>query len=156
MIKQGEQTIRRGDAQLKQNLLGKDETVNVYVVNRKSGHKEFFMGANTGFQWLFTNENLSGNDIRLFGYMTTVMNWENVVEMSQQALAQALNTNPVVISRSIKVLKANGLIRDDRKVGNIKLYRVNPFISFKAKHRHVKRLREEWEEQETTAALSVS
>ena len=111
------------------------------------------MGDNTGFQWLFTNENLSGNDIRLFGYMTTVMDWDNVVMMSQQSLAEALKTNPVVISRSIKVLRENVLIREVRKMGNVKIYQVNPYISYKAKHSQIRKLRESWPEVEKEDAL---
>lgn len=125
------------------------EVTEVKVVESRkwSGHRNFFMGFDAGLKELVTENELSGMDMRLLILMLTLMNWDNVVEYTQQALADELKTSPVVISRSIARLKKLDVIKEAKQIGRVRFYRINPYLGSKAAKTPHNKLMQIWNEE---------
>jgi len=93
---------------------------------------EFFMGRQEGFLRL-SREGLSGADWNVLGVYLGNLDFENYIQISQQAIADYLEMKQENVSRSTKKLVEKGIIIQGSKVGRHNTYRLNPFYAWKGK-----------------------
>lgn len=87
------------------------------------------------------DDNLTGDDRRVFQFLTGIvddMNWMRVV---QKDVAARLGMQPPHVNRAIKNLVGAGYILEGPPAGNCKTYRLNPHMGWKGpalKHKPAK------------------
>lgn len=123
--------------------------LDVYVIPRRdSRHKNFFMAFNGGLEELVIQNDLSGMEMRLLTLMMTRMDWDNIVQHTQQELADCLGTSPVVVSRAIAKLRSIDVIREAKRIGKVRFYRVSPYLASKSKSGSHQEVMDSWKQQE--------
>ena len=85
---------------------------------------------------------ISGRDLDVLLYLTTILDFENSILVSHQTIADNLNMNRPNASRSMKNLTEKGLIIEGPKNGRSKSYSLNPTVGWKGTAKnHVKHLK---------------
>lgn len=107
----------------------------VYHANRPKFGKDkdfLFMFQSNALTKLALNENLQGNDFRLLLVLFEYLDFENLISITQQQLADILKTKKQNISVSLGRLVAQGIL-DKQKHGNRNIYKLNSSYAWKGK-----------------------
>lgn len=94
---------------------------------------EFIMARQEGFLRLSREKDLTGNDYRVLNVYFGNLDFENYIQISQQAIADYLEMNRQHVGRSTNKLVEKGILIKGTKVGKHNTYRLNPFYGWKGK-----------------------
>lgn len=119
-----------------------------FLTRRKANlHGEFVMAAQEGFLRL-AKEGLNGNDWDVLSVYFGNLDFDNFIQIHQQAIADYLGMRKQNVYRSTKKLVEKGILIEGTKVGRHNTYRLNPFYGWKGKpDKEYHRLREEYAKQ---------
>lgn len=85
---------------------------------------------------------IDGRDLDVLLYLTTVLDFENSILVSQKSISEALNMKIPNVSRSMKNLTEKNLIIEGPKNGRSKSYSLNPTVGWKGTAKnHVRHLK---------------
>lgn len=94
---------------------------------------EYVMARQEGFLRLSKEKDLTGDDRRVLDVYFGNLDFENFIQISQQAIADYLEMKKQNVSRSTKKLIAKGILIEGTRVGRHNTYRLNPFYGWKGK-----------------------
>jgi hypothetical protein len=94
---------------------------------------EFIMARQEGFLRLATEEKLTGADYKVLLVYFGNLDFENYIQISQQAIADYLKMRKQHVSASTLKLVEKGILIEGTKVGRHNTYRLNPFYGWKGK-----------------------
>jgi biotin operon repressor len=94
---------------------------------------EFIMARQEGFLRLSKDKDLTGADIKVLFVYFGNLDFENYIQISQQAIADYLEMRKQHVSKSTKKLIEKGILIEGTKVGRHNTYRLNPFYGWKGK-----------------------
>ena len=105
-----------------------------FLTRRKANlYGEYVMARQEGFLRLSKEKDLTGADYRVLNVYFGNLDFENYIQISQQAIADYLEMKKEHVSRSTKKLVAKGILIEGTKVGRHNTYRLNPFYGWKGK-----------------------
>lgn len=84
-------------------------------------------------------------DHRVFLGLLAYTDFENVIDVTQQTLAEGLSIPKPDLSRSIKKLISKGYIEIFDTKGRQNIYRLNPYVAFKSRGKNLEALQDEFE-----------
>ena len=85
--------------------------------------------------WL-GQQKMTGEQYSVLFALFHKLNFDNYLQVSRSEIAEALNMNPVNVSRAMKVLKEKSIIVEGPPAGKFKTYRLNPYIAHKGKNKN--------------------
>ena len=118
-----------------------------YVVpKRKNGFGQGWLAMAQNGAEILAQSNLSGNDFKVLMKLLSVLDYENLIQVSQADVARELNMHRQHVQRSIKRLIDLGIVLEGVKIGISRSYRLNPNFGWKgsakghreALHEHLK------------------
>lgn len=130
----------------------------VYHTNRPKFGKDkdfIFMFQSNALTKLALNENLQGNDFRLLLVLFEYLDFENLISITHQQLADILKTKRQNVGASLKRLEAQGIL-DKQKHGNRNIYKLNNSYAWKGKAAAYNETEKRKKEMERKAAKVVS
>ena len=74
---------------------------------------------------------LRGDDLRVLLQLLAMLDFENLIQLEQAAIAADLGMHKQHVSRSIKRLIATGCLLEGPKIGRSRTYRLNPAYGWK-------------------------
>ena len=84
---------------------------------------------------------LTNDEYKVFGYMLSVMDFENWINIPQREIAEEISIHKVNVSKAIKGLREKGYIEVYKK-GRENFYRIRPEVAWKGTEReHLKVLK---------------
>ena len=95
---------------------------------------------------LAIDKELTGTDLRVFLAVVGHLNYENFLNMSQQALADVIGIKQQDVSKSLKKLVNKGYMEITGQIGRQNIYRVDPHLVHRGRAKSYKRLCESWDE----------
>lgn len=105
-----------------------------FLTRRKANlYGEYVMARQEGFLRLAKEQDLTGADRRVLDVYFGNLDFENFIQISQQAIADYLNMKKQHVYRSTKKLVEKGILIEGTKVGKHNTYRLNPFYGWKGK-----------------------
>ena len=110
---------------------------------RSKAINEFYGGKVMVFQDILKKavKELSNDEYKVLGYMLSVMDFENWINVPQKEIAKEIDIHKVNVSRAIKGLREKGYIEIYKK-GRENYYRIRPEVAWKGTERgHLKILR---------------
>ncbi len=125
----------------------KNMTVNIYAKPMKylkNAHTRVFSEEALG---LAVDRDFSGTDLRVFLALIGNLDYENILNISQQELQQQLSISQADISKSIKKLISKGYLQIVDKIGRRNIYMVNPNVAFKSRAKNLKELKYAWDKK---------
>jgi predicted transcriptional regulator len=104
-------------------------------LTRKKANLEgtFIMMRQEGCLRLAKEKDLTGADRRVLDILWGNVDYENYIQIDQQAIANDLEMRKQHVSRSINKLIEKGILIKGTKVGRHNTYRLNPFYGWKGK-----------------------
>ena len=95
---------------------------------------------------ILAQSNLSGNDFKVLMKLLSVLDYENLIQVSQADIARELDMHRQHVQRSIKRLLELGIVLEGVRIGISRSYRLNPNFGWKgsakghreALHEHLK------------------
>ena len=118
-----------------------------YVVpKRKNGFGQGWLAIAQNGAEILAQSNLSGNDFKVLMKLLSVLDYENLIQVSQADVARELNMHRQHVQRSIKLLIDFGIVLEGVRIGISRSYRLNPNFGWKgsakghreALHEHLK------------------
>jgi biotin operon repressor len=118
-----------------------------YVVpKRKNGFGQGWLAMAQNGAEILAQSNLSGNDFKVLMKLLSVLDYENLIQVSQADVARELNMHRQHVQRSIKRLMDLGIVLEGVRIGISRSYRLNPNFGWKgsakghreALHEHLK------------------
>ena len=118
-----------------------------YVVpKRKNGFGQGWLAMAQNGAEILAQSNLSGNDFKVLMKLLSVLDYENLIQVSQADVARELNMHRQHVQRSIKRLIDFGIVLEGVRIGISRSYRLNPNFGWKgsakghreALHEHLK------------------
>ena len=118
-----------------------------YVVpKRKNGFGQGWLAMAQNGAEILAQSNLSGNDFKVLMKLLSVLDYENLIQVSQANVARELNMHRQHVQRSIKRLIDLGIVLEGVRIGISRSYRLNPNFGWKgsakghreALHEHLK------------------
>ena len=118
-----------------------------YVVpKRKNGFGQGWLAMAQNGAEILAQSNLSGNDFKVLMKLLSVLDYENLIQVSQAEIARELNMHRQHVQRSIKRLLDLGIVLEGVRIGISRSYRLNPNFGWKgsakghreALHEHLK------------------
>ena len=118
-----------------------------YVVpKRKNGFGQGWLAMAQNGAEILAQSNLSGNDFKVLMKLLSVLDYENLIQVSQADIARELDMHRQHVQRSIKRLLDLGIVLEGVKIGISRSYRLNPNFGWKgsakghreALHEHLK------------------
>ena len=118
-----------------------------YVVpKRKNGFGQGWLAMAQNGAKILAQSNLSGNDFKVLMKLLSVLDYENLIQVSQADVARELNMHRQHVQRSIKRLIDLGIVLEGVRIGISRSYRLNPNFGWKgsakghreALHEHLK------------------
>ena len=118
-----------------------------YVVpKRKNGFGQGWLAMAQNGAEILAQSNLSGNDFKVLMKLLSVLDYENLIQVSQADVAGELNMHRQHVQRSIKRLIDLGIVLEGVRIGISRSYRLNPNFGWKgsakghreALHEHLK------------------
>ena len=118
-----------------------------YVVpKRKNGFGHGWLAMAQNGAEILAQSNLSGNDFKVLMKLLSVLDYENLIQVSQADVARELNMHRQHVQRSIKRLIDLGIVLEGVRIGISRSYRLNPNFGWKgsakghreALHEHLK------------------
>jgi len=110
---------------------------------RSKAINEFYGGKVMIFQEILKKavKELTNDEYKVFGYMLSVMDFENWINIPQKEIAKEIGIHKVNVSKAIKGLREKGYIEIYKK-GRENYYRIRPEVAWKGTEReHLKVLR---------------
>lgn len=105
-----------------------------FLTRRKVNlYGEYVMARQEGFLRLSKEKDLTGTDRRVLDVYFGNLDFENYIQISQQAIADYLEMKKQHVSTSTKKLIKKGILIEGTKVGRHNTYRLNPFYGWKGK-----------------------
>lgn len=105
-----------------------------FLTRRKVNlYGEYMMARQEGFLRLAKDKDLTGTDRRVLDVYFGNLDFENFIQISQQAIADYLEMKKQHVSTSTKKLIEKGILIEGKKVGRHNTYRLNPFYGWKGK-----------------------
>lgn len=105
-----------------------------FLTRRKANlYGEYIMARQEGFLRLAKEKDLTGTDLRVLNVYFGNLDFENYIQISQQAIADYLEMKKENVCRSTKKLVEKGILIEGGKVGKHNTYRLNPFYGWKGK-----------------------
>lgn len=123
------------------NVIDKNGDVEKWMVSRirrkfiKGG---FFMAIQDGFVWLATLK-LEGRTKDVLFYVMGRLEFENYINLSQKAIAEALGMQKPNVSSAMKELEEHGIIHKGAKVGQSWTYRLDPNLGYKGRAKNLQK-----------------
>lgn len=105
-----------------------------FPLNENSLGKDWFAMYQKPALWL-GQLRLSGEQYSVLFVLFNKLDFSNYLRVSRADIAEALQMQPVHVSRAMKVLKEKGIIVEGPPAGKFKTYRLNPYIAHKGKNR---------------------
>ena len=106
--------------------------VAVIQPKRKNGFQETgWIAMNQQALSFIAQSDLTGNDLKVLFQLLTILDFENLIQVSQAEVALVLGMNKQHVSRSIKNLVELGVIHEGPKIGRSKSYRLDPEFGWK-------------------------
>lgn len=103
-----------------------------YVVpKRKNGFGQGWLAMAQNGAEILAQSNLSGNDFKVLMKLLSVLDYENLIQVSQAEIARELNMHRQHVQRSIKRLLDMGIVLEGVKIGISRSYRLNPNFGWK-------------------------
>ena len=103
-----------------------------YVVpKRKNGFGQGWLAMAQNGAEILAQSNLSGNDFKVLMKLLSVLDYENLIQVSQAEIARELNMHRQHVQRSIKRLMDLGIVLEGVKIGISRSYRLNPSFGWK-------------------------
>lgn len=118
-----------------------------YVVpKRKNGFGQGWLAMAQNGAEILAQSNLSGNDFKVLMKLLSVLDYENLIQVSQADIARELDMHRQHVQRSIKRLLELGIVLEGVRIGISRSYRLNPNFGWKgsakghreALHEHLK------------------
>ena len=98
-----------------------------YVVpKRKNGFGQGWLAMAQNGAEILAQSNLSGNDFKVLMKLLSVLDYENLIQVSQADVARELNMHRQHVQRSIKRLIDLGIVLEGVRIGISRSYRLNP------------------------------
>ena len=117
-----------------------------YVVpKRKNGFQQGWLAMAQNGAEILAQSDLGANDFKVLMKLLSVLDYENLIQVSQADIARELDMHRQHVQRSIKRLIQLGIILEGVKIGISRSYRLNPSFGWKGSakgHRHLKALHE--------------
>ena len=89
---------------------------------------------------ILAQSDLGANDFKVLMKLLSVLDYENLIQVSQADIARELDMHRQHVQRSIKRLIQLGIILEGVKIGISRSYRLNPSFGWKAQLRATGRL----------------
>ena len=103
-----------------------------YVVpKRKNGFGQGWLAMAQNGAEILAQSNLSGNDFKVLMKLLSVLDYENLIQVSQADIARELDMHRQHVQRSIKRLLDLGIVLEGVKIGISRSYRLNPNFGWK-------------------------
>lgn len=103
-----------------------------YVVpKRKNGFGQGWLAMAQNGAEILAQSNLSGNDFKVLMKLLSVLDYENLIQVSQAEIARELNMHRQHVQRSIKRLLDLCIVLEGVKIGISRSYRLNPNFGWK-------------------------
>lgn len=116
------------------------EELAMLVPRRKQNgfNKEWAAMGQLSFQTIAESDDLRGQDYRIMFFLMSILDWNNMLIVSQRKVAKHLGISPVNVSQSIKKLVNLEILEKGKMVGRSYTYKLNPNIAWKgsAKEHH--------------------
>ncbi|MGF1487031.1 MAG: MarR family transcriptional regulator [Prochloraceae cyanobacterium] len=124
-----------------------DAVLNVYSKPAKYLKSDYFRGFSEEALALSKDKDLSGNELRVFLAIIGNLGYNNIINISQNELANQSNIRQQDISQSIKKLISKGYLQVVDKIGRRNIYMVNPNVVFKSRAKNFKELKRAWDKE---------
>ena len=124
-----------------------DSVVNVFAKPGKylkDDYARYFMSEILS---LAVDKDFSGNDLRVLLAILANLDYDNILNISQQKLADQLNIDRSAIGKSIKKLISKGYLQVIDTAGRQNIYQFNPHIAFRSRAKNYKDLCRAWEQE---------
>ena len=124
-----------------------DSVINVFAKPGKylkDDYARYFMSEILN---LAVDKDFSGNDLRVLLAILANLDYDNILNISQQKLADQLNIDRSAIGKSIKKLISKGYLQVIDTAGRQNIYQFNPHIAFRSRAKNYKDLCRAWEQE---------
>ena len=102
-----------------------------------------------GLGRLAVDRDLNGTDTRVLLFLISIMEYENLLNVTQRELSEGLGIVQQEISKSIKKLIKADYLRIVDKNGRQNIYQLNPHIGFKSRAKNYNLLCSIWDEDQS-------
>jgi hypothetical protein len=96
-----------------------------------------------------TDKELNYTDTRVLLFISGIVDYENILNISQKELSQGLGIVQQEISKSIKKLIERDYLRIIGKIGRQNVYRLSPYFAFKSRAKNYPALCRDWDDNAT-------
>jgi len=104
---------------------------------------------------LALSDELNGNDLKVFLFLTSMVDFENQLLVNQAEVARQMGKKYQHINRSIKRLVELGVLLEGQRIGVSRSYRFNPEFGWKGSTKnHVTALKDERERRMKAAGIT--
>lgn len=116
------------------------EHLNVIAIAPKRrngfGKRWFAMSMDAGKMLAGMRKELGGEGYAVLHYLTSILDYENEVFVSKTDLAREMGMLRPNLCRAFKKLETQGIVREYRRVGNMRAYVLNPEIAWRGSGRN--------------------
>ena len=106
-----------------------------------------------GLGRLAVDRKLTPTDKNVLLFLISIMEYENILNVTQKELAEGLGIDAAEVSRSIKRLIENAYLRIVDKSGRQNIYQLNPHIGFKSRAKNYNLLCSMWDAEDQSEPL---
>ena len=124
-----------------------DSVVNVFAEPGRYLKDDYARHFSNEMLGLAVDKDLSGNDLRVFLAILANLEFENILNLSQQELSDQLGIHRPAIAKSLKKLISKGYLQIIDTAGRQNIYMLNPSVAFKSKAKNLKELKRAWNKQ---------
>ena len=135
-----------------------------YVVpKRKNGFQQGWLAMAQNGAEILAQSDLGANDFKVLMKLLSVLDYENLIQVSQVDIARELDMHRQHVQRSIKLFIQLGIILEGVKIGISRSYRLNPSFGWKgsakghreALHEHLKVIKDKGAHGAALATLAT-
>ena len=135
------------DTVIQQNITVKDGGQLVTVLKHskyltKMSHYRIF---NEGMAQVISDKDLTQQDFKVLFHVVNNMEWDNIFQQSQVAIAEALEMQQPNVSKSMKKLIEKDFIRIIGNIGRQNVYRVSPYLALKSRAKNLAPMLGDWD-----------
>jgi hypothetical protein len=131
---------------LKIELECSDDEYPVIGVRSRVKFKDWVMLYQVPSEDLAKDKRIGGAEYRVLLLLLARMGYEGSVQISQGEIGEVLDMKTSNIGRSIKVLKAAGILRSEGKIGQTATYTINPYYGSRGKASNVVQMKRKWDD----------
>lgn len=118
------------------------------VIPRRPKVKDWLMMFHKGTELLAKDKEIGLEAHRVFWYVVSHLDYENKLLLSQSDIVRELEMKQPAVSRAFKLLVKKGILIEDGKYGNSKIYKLSTDFGWKGSVRRLKeRAKNELEQQ---------